>query len=123
MASNHTGGLRTKMDPTNRAKQFMPFDALKGFREALAEKERNIVPKRELSEEQKIQLNLKICQIQRKDIVTVEFFQNGEYFKVTGMVSKIDKSGRILIIVNQKISFDDIFDLKSDIFEEYMKIL
>ena len=27
------------MDQVNRAKQFMPFDALKGFREALAEKE------------------------------------------------------------------------------------
>lgn len=28
------------MDRINRAKQFMPFDALKGFREALARKER-----------------------------------------------------------------------------------
>ena len=28
------------MDRADRAKQFMPFDALKGFREALAEKER-----------------------------------------------------------------------------------
>ena len=31
---------RPKMDRADRAKQFMPFDALKGFREALAEKER-----------------------------------------------------------------------------------
>ncbi len=30
------------MDRLNRAKQFMPFDALRGFREALAEKERII---------------------------------------------------------------------------------
>ena len=30
---------RMKMDRAERAKQFMPFDALKGFREALAEKE------------------------------------------------------------------------------------
>lgn len=37
---------RPKMDRADRAKQFMPFDALKGFREALAEKER-------LAEEQK----------------------------------------------------------------------
>ena len=29
-------------DNTARAKQFMPFDALKGFREALAEKERAV---------------------------------------------------------------------------------
>lgn len=39
---------RPKMDPADRAKQFLPFDALKGFREALEEKERTIVPKGEL---------------------------------------------------------------------------
>lgn len=38
---------RPKMDRADRAKQFMPFDALKGFREALAEKEK-------LMEEQKL---------------------------------------------------------------------
>jgi len=31
---------RVKMDISNRAKQFMPFAALKGLPEALAEKER-----------------------------------------------------------------------------------
>lgn len=39
---------RPKMDPADRAKQFLPFDALKGFREALEEKERTIVPIGEL---------------------------------------------------------------------------
>lgn len=39
---------RPKMDPADRAKQFLPFDALKGFREALAEKERTVVPPGEL---------------------------------------------------------------------------
>lgn len=42
---------RPKMDPADRAKQFLPFDALKGFREALAEKERTVVPLGELSSE------------------------------------------------------------------------
>lgn len=37
---NRVTHLRAKMDPADRAKQFMPFDALKGFREALKEKER-----------------------------------------------------------------------------------
>ena len=31
--------IHPKMDRENRAKQFMPFDALKGFREALEEKD------------------------------------------------------------------------------------
>lgn len=40
---------RPKMDPVDRAKQFLPFDALKGFREALAEKERTLTIQGELS--------------------------------------------------------------------------
>lgn len=32
-------GQRVKMPRQERAKQFMPFDALKGFREALRKKE------------------------------------------------------------------------------------
>ena len=42
-------GNEVRMDRADRAKQFMPFDALKGFREALKEKEKVTVPKIELS--------------------------------------------------------------------------
>lgn len=107
-----------KMDRRNRAKQFMPFEALKGFREALIEKERIIVPKRELSEEQKAELDFKLHQIRKMDIVTTEYYQNGEYVQITGVVSGIDKNSRVLKIVNTKISFDDISNLQGDIFAE-----
>ena len=40
-----------KMPIEDRAKQFMPFAALKGLPEALAAKEKTTVPKIELSEE------------------------------------------------------------------------
>lgn len=102
----------------NRAKQFMPFDALKGFREAVTEKERIIVPKRDLSEEQKEELDWKLRQIWRNDIITVEYFQNREYVQVTGMVTRIDYTSRTLDIVNTKIAFADISDLKCDMFQE-----
>lgn len=107
---NRDGG----MTGAERAKQFMPFDALKGFREALLEKERIVVPKRELSEEQKEELDRRFRQIQKNDMVTVEYFQKVEYVKVTGMVSGIDETGRLLRVVNTKISFDDISDLRRE---------
>ncbi len=106
------------MDRRSRAKQFMPFDALKGFREAVAEKERIIVPKRDLSEEQKEELDWKLRQIRRNDIITVEYFQNREYVQVTGMVTRIDYTIRTMDIVNTKIAFADISDLKCDMFQE-----
>lgn len=106
------------MDRENRAKQFMPFDALKGLRAALAEKERIIVEKRELSEEQKEELDRKLKRIEKQDIITVEYFDNGEYVQVTGMVSGLDLSGRVLKIVNQKIPFDVISDLEGEKLDE-----
>ena len=42
---------RPKMSMSNRAKQFAPFDALKGFQEALRKKEKTPIPKKELAEE------------------------------------------------------------------------
>ena len=53
----------------NRAKQFVPFAALKGYEEALRAKEKIVVEKIELSEEKKAELDYKLQQIQKKDIV------------------------------------------------------
>lgn len=110
MASN----LYPKMDRSNRAKQFMPFDALKGLREALIEMERVVVSKRELSEEQKNEMDNKLLCIQKQDIITVEFFHNREYRKVTGEVKRIDEINKILEIGNFKIPFADIANLQRE---------
>ena len=101
---------QTKAD---RAKMFMPFDAVKGFREALAVKERIIVPKTELSEERKEELDRRLRMIHTGDIITVVYFHDGEYVKLTGMVSKFNPAGRTLSIVNTMIPLDDIRELEN----------
>lgn len=113
MANRHM-----KMNRVDRAKQFMPFDALKGFREALAAKERIIVPKRDLSEEQKEELDRKLQQIVLNDIITVEYFADGEYIQVKGMVSRIDENSRVIKVVNTRIPFGDISDIQGEMFTE-----
>lgn len=40
--------IRPKMSPRDRAKQFMPFDAVKGLREALMKKEKEILGREEV---------------------------------------------------------------------------
>lgn len=47
-------------------------------------------------------------------MITVVYFQNRDYLKITGMVSKIDFQSRYLKIVNVKIPFRDIYDLSAD---------
>ena len=104
----------------NRAKQFIPFSALKGYEEALRAKEKVVVPKMELSDEKKEELNRKLQQVQKNDIITVVYFHQNEYLQMEGMVSKMDKDARILKVVNTKIAFGDIYDLwGANIVEEY----
>lgn len=104
-------GNRVKMSREDRAKQFMPFAALKGYPEALRQKEKIVVPKAEISEEYAEILDRKLRKIKKNDIITVIYFSNGEYLKKTGMVSRIDETSRILKIVNTKILFNDIYDI------------
>lgn len=95
----------------NRAKQFVPFAAVKGFEEALRAKERITVEKIELSEERKEELNFMLHQIKKRDMITVVYFDKDEYVKVEGMVSRLDMDARVLKVVNNKILFDDIYDI------------
>ena len=49
--------IRAKMPPSQRAKQFAPFDALVGLRQALKEKEKIRVPRKEISEDMEEEIN------------------------------------------------------------------
>lgn len=103
--------IKAKMAREDRAKQFMPFAALKGYPEALKQKEKIVVPKVELSEDYALELDRKLRQIRRMDVVTVVYFYKGEYLRVTGVVSRIDTTARILGVVQTRIPFDDILDV------------
>lgn len=98
----------------NRAKQFVPFAAVKGYEEALRAKEKIVVEKIELSEERKAELDFKLHQIRKNDMITVVYFHKDEYIRIEGMVSRLDADARVLKIVNTKIPFDDIYDLSGE---------
>ena len=52
-----------------RAKIFLPFDALKGFQEALREKEKVLVDRKILSIEEKQKISNKLLQIKKGMII------------------------------------------------------
>lgn len=70
----------------DRAKQFMPFAALRGLNEALEAKERSIASD----------------------------FDTDTHLQKTGMVTRSDTSNRFLQIVDTTIPFDDLDDISSD---------
>ncbi len=78
------------MNKVARAKQFLPFDALKGLQEALREKEIEYEEKRELAEDTLNELNNKFNQIENGSYVTIKFYKNGKYSEIKGSVTNID---------------------------------
>ncbi|AHF07231.1 hypothetical protein DESME_09420 [Desulfitobacterium metallireducens DSM 15288] len=104
------------MPVSERAKQFMPFAAVRGLNEALAKKERDlgIVQKTELSEEMADELNAKLALLQKGSIATVTYFCDGEYRSISGEVLLFNVVNRILRIADTKITFDDILDISME---------
>lgn len=102
---------RPKMSMSNRAKQFAPFDALKGFQEALRKKEKMPVPKKELAEEKAEEINEKLKQLTTGNLITVVYYNDGEYIQLTGTVVKIEKNKRYLQMAEIIIPIDDISDI------------
>ena len=97
-----------KMPISERAKQFMPFAALKGLPEALREKERITVPRRELTEDMAQELNCQLSKLRKGMTARIEFYSEYEYVKITGTVSRIDENMRIIRLGDTEISLDDI---------------
>ena len=71
-----------------------------------------VVDKAELSEERLLELDQVIHQIKPGDMASVIYYDNKEYLKVTGIVTRLDKNARIIQIVNKKIHFDNIYDIQ-----------
>lgn len=105
------GRPRNKMPIPDRAKQFMPFSALRGLNEALAAKERIVVPKPELSEEMAEELDHKLQSLQSGQVATIVYYHTDQCIRITGMIARIDSSSQLLQIVNTKIAFTDILDI------------
>jgi len=102
------------MDRIDRAKQFLPFDAMKGLQEALRAEEakRSRVERRELGEEDAEHISHVLGQTSRGDAVRVTYYRAGRYLAAEGEVSAFDVIRRTLTVDGQKIPFDDISDIE-----------
>ena len=109
MSENHI-----KMPRSQRAKQFAPFDAVVGLRDALKEKERvTELPKiisDDLSEENDRALKALVV----GDTVKVSYYlkANTRYMDICGIVDKISIKKKKLCVSGTEIYFDDIYEIE-----------
>lgn len=96
----------------NRASQFLAFDALKGFRTYLKQKERVVVQRKVLMEDHLIQLDRKIHKVTKGMMLQVVYYDKDEYVQVEGIVANIDiEYKRYIQIVNTRIPLKDIYEI------------
>ena len=107
--------VRAPMPRSRRAKQFMPFDALTGLREAIAAKERVIEPRRYPSEDAIAEMNAKLLDLHKGQIITVVYYGDYEqrYLQLTGPVIKVDPYWHSIKTENITIDFSEIYELVS----------
>ena len=122
-----------------RAKIFSPFDALKGYNEAISSKEVIYEYRRTLSDEEKLILDQKLCLLRQLTAnsktsrassipVEVTYFHlledpdtqgvKGSYLTDRGFLKKVDVFSRMLILNDDtRIPIDDIISISSPVFD------
>ena len=115
---------RYPMDVQHRAKQFAPFAALRGFEEIVRKQEIIYEPKRDLSEEKKNELDMKLRILAYGMKIQATYFKEsremkpaGQYHTICGTVEFFDPSIH-LRIDDTIILIPDLCELSGDIFEE-----
>lgn len=120
---------RIPMSRADRAKIFMPFSALKGYEEAIEEKQKIITERVELSEEQKEELNRKLKALEdlilqgQNPLIKVICFQTdakksleangdfGKYVEINGRLKTIDGVYEVLVLEEITIPMNDIMEI------------
>ena len=124
------------MPPTRWAKIFSPFDALKGFDEAISSKEEIFERRHELGEDEKRQLNRLLSILHNytynsrmartnRVMVTVTNFEPkdpdddfGRYIDTAGMVLNVDEVKETMTLETEDgkaiIDFEDILEVKAE---------
>ena len=73
-----------------------------------------VEPKRELTDEQALELSRKLSQLKRREMACIVHYDGEAYVTARGLVSDIDLAARTVTVVRTRIPFDDIADIRTD---------
>ena len=118
-----------RMSIESRAAQFSPFQALTGYSDSIKETSRLTSKKKELSEEEKNELDRKINILNenikdRPDVIISYFIPDskksgGRYEDISGNIRRIDYVNHIIILTNnKKINIENILNNSSKIIKK-----
>ena len=89
-----------------RAKQFLPFESLKGFQEVLRRQEKILEEQVELEEEKTAKINRILCSLKEKDNIKITYYDEGVYRTEEISIKKLSiQKGRI--ILNRRLFLEE----------------
>ena len=96
----------------DRAMQFAPFAALKGYYEAVRIQERITEPRKELSEDEAEAISNTLNKLRVGTTVKIRYYDIDAYTNIEGVVTELNPSYRRLKVIKIVIPFDDIYTIE-----------
>ena len=106
------GQKLSKMTNLQRAKQFMPFAALKGFEERLAAVAKYRERRKVLSDDQLQELDQQWLKLEEGNLVRIVYYYQDTHQSTEGIVQKIDEPRHVILVQNLKIRLSNIMSLE-----------
>ena len=97
-----------------RAKQFAPFDAMKGLQEALRDREERHcrVEKHDISDEDIESNSVVISKLTKGTVVHIEYYCAFHDVEKDGSITEISIPFKYLKLNGERIAFDDIYKIR-----------
>lgn len=111
--------MAEKMSKVDRAKQFLPFNSLRGFYDLVKNKEKIVEKRRELSCDELEILSFKFNQLVVGKVVLIRYYEVDGYISFEGMITNIDLIFKTISLVDTKINLDDIIEIRADWLKDY----
>ena len=98
----------------DRARQFMPFAALKGYYDLVRDCERVVEPRHEATEEDVARISARLADVRKGSIVRAVHYveREGSYVETTGAVARIDPTFQTVVVAGTAIAFPDLADIE-----------
>ena len=100
--------MQTKLD---RAKQFLAFESLKGYRNLVRNKNYKTDNKKVLFDDNYDELNNTFKKINKNSLIRVKYYNDDQYIESTGRVKKIDLYRKKIYFLRSIIDIDNIIEI------------
>lgn len=107
--------MRKAMEPSERAKQFMPFAALEGLESSLYERTQRPQERTILAEDAQAELDMRLHSLAPGDRVLVTHYLGMGYVETEGVLRRIDPIGRSVTVDELTIKFSELLDIRGDL--------